>query len=380
LEKHKLHSHLNFLRRKIAFRATNWLHRINSLADTPKGGNVMLVTVRHELAETQIYPFHFYREILATKHGVECAQIGVDAAVADAAMAKPLPQHWHIKRVFFQAAFEMPGVQMVQALQHLTQVYQNARIAFMDWYAPLQIRPAIHVDPYIDIYVKKQTYADFANYGRPTLGDTKLNDYYARRHSLPDAPQQFDPPQGLEKKIRLGSNFSMSPLMIDLFLDQFSGNRSRDIDLHSRIAVNGVRWYKAMRQEAKGAVQKLQGVKVVSGGRLRRHKFYAEMQRSKLCFSRFGYGEVWSRDYEAHATGALLLKPDMSHLRVLPDVFLPIETYVPLKWDLSDFGEKVEYYLHNHDARSQIVRQGFEVNAAWIKSQDYVGTIAGLCR
>jgi hypothetical protein len=85
------------------------------------------------------------------------------------------------------------------------------------------------------------------------------------------------------------------------------------------------------------------------------------------------------RDYEAHATGALLLKPDMSHLRVLPDVFVPFETYVPLKWDLSDFGEKVEHYLRNHEGRSRIVRQGFEANATWVRSQDFAGTIAGMC-
>lgn len=374
-----MHSHLNYLRRKIAFRATNWLHSINSLADTPKGVNVMLVTVRHELAETQLYPFHFYRQTLATKHGVNCAQISVKAVMADAALCKPLTPHRNIKRVFFQAAFEMPGEQMVQALQRLTQIYPNARIAFMDWYAPLHIRPAIHVDPYIDIYIKKQTYADFANYSRPTLGDTNLNDYYAQRHDLTDAPQQFVPPPSFEMKIRLGSNFGLSPLMVDLFLNQPPSERHRDIDLHARIAVNGVPWYQAMRQEAKDAVQKLQGIRVVFDGRVRRHKFYAEMQRSKMCFSPFGYGEVCWRDYEAHATGALLLKPDMSHLRVLPDVFVPFETYVPLQWDLSDFGEKVDHYLLDHEARNRIVRQGFEANAAWIKSQDYVGTIAGLC-
>jgi len=339
----------------------------------------MLVTVRHELAETQLYPFHFYRQTLATKHGVNCAQIGVDAVVADAALGKPLAQHRHINRVFFQAVFEMPPAQLVLALQRLSQVYPNARIAFMDWFAPLHIRPAIQVDPYIDIYIKKQTYADFANYSRPTRGDTNLNDYYARRHDLSYAPQQFDPPPGFEKKLRLGSNFGLSPLMVDLFLDPLLNDRPRDIDLHARIAVNGVPWYKAMRQDAKDAVERLQGVKVVSEGRVRRHKFYAELQRSKMCFSPFGYGEVCWRDYEAHATGALLLKPDMSHLRVLPDVFVPFETYVPLKWDLSDFGEKVAEYLRDSVARERIVRQGFEANAAWIKGQDYVGTIAGLC-
>lgn len=374
-----MHAHLNFLRRKAAHRASNWLNTIASIADTPKHVNVMLVTVRHELAETQLYPFHFYRDVLKSKHGVRCGQISIESVAADAQSGKSPGQHGHIKRVFFQPAFEMPAELVVRALQCLKQAYPNANIAFFDWYAPLHIRPALYVDPYIDIYIKKQTYLDFARYSSVTLGDTNLNDYYAKRHSLPDAPQQFEPPAGFESKMRMGSNFGLSALMVDMFLGRPPRADGRDIDLHARIAVNGAPWYKAMRQEAKDAVTQLQGLHVVSEGRVRRYKFYEELYRSKLCFSPFGYGEVCWRDYEAHATGALLLKPDMSHLKVQPDVFVPYETYVPLQWDLSDFGEKVHRYLHDHQARSKIVKQAFDVNAQWIQKGEFLNVVGAWC-
>lgn len=372
-------SYLNFLRRKATHRVANWVHTTSSVENTPKNANVLLVTVRHELAETQFYPFHFYAQSLRKDFGVRCAQMSIDALQVQARSRERCAPQTQIKRIFFQAAFEMPTVDAVRALEYLKHAYPNANIAYMDWYAPLHIRPALYADPYIDIYVKKQTYADFSHYSTPTAGDTNLSHYYAGRHGLPELVQQFVPPEGFERKLRLGSNFGLSALMVDMFLGAAPVSTGRDIDLHARIAVNGVPWYKAMRQEAKDAVDNLKGVTIASNGRVKRHQFYAELRRSKLCFSPFGYGEVCWRDYEAHATGALLLKPEMSHLRVSPNVFIPNETYVPLNWDLSDFNEKVNHYLRDEKARMRITRQAFEVNSSWIKQQDFVQAIAEWC-
>ncbi|ARV20391.1 hypothetical protein AEP_03471 [Curvibacter sp. AEP1-3] len=371
-------SYLNFLRRKAAHRAANWVNTISSVENTPKNANVLLVTFRHELAETQLYPFHFYAKTLRQDFGVRCTQISIEALQAQARSGERCAPQTQIKRIFFQASFEMPAVEAVQALEFLKQAYPNANIAYMDWFAPLHIRPALYTDPYIDIYIKKQTYADFSQYGTPTAGDTNLSNYYGSRHGLPELAQQFVAPVNFERKLRLGSNFGLSTLMVDMFLGAAPVATGRDIDLHARIAVNGVPWYKAMRQEAKDAVDSLKGLKIASNGRVKRHKFYDELKRSKLCFSPFGYGEVCWRDYEAHATGALLLKPDMSHLRVLPNVFIPNETYVPLNWDLSDFAEKVEIFVKDEKTRSKIVRQAFEMNRDFIRSNSYSAFIAEL--
>jgi hypothetical protein len=364
-------SYIHFLRRKAVHRTVNWLHRITRVADTPQSANVLLVTVRHELAETQFYPFHYYRDLLRKRFGIRGAQFDVSELLAEAKAGRACPPQNQIKRIFFQAAFEMPAEDAVTALKYLQAAYPKAKIAYMDWYAPLHIRPALYADPFIDIYIKKQTFSDFSEYSRPTAGDTNLSNYYAGRHALPELAQQFSPPAGFEKKLRLGSNFGLSALMVDMFLGNAPSQVGRDIDLHARIAVNGVPWYKAMRQEAKDAASALQGLNIAATGRVPRYKFYEELRRSKLCFSPFGYGEVCWRDYEAHATGALLLKPDMSHLKVLPDVFVPFETYVPLQWDLSDLSEKVELYLRDEKARAKIARQAFQMNRQFIVSTDY---------
>lgn len=356
--------YLDYLRRKASFRLVRQLHRVHAFEAVPDDANTLLVTARHELAETQIYPFHFYRRQLRHRdvRHAEMPLSSLVAALEDPLRCRPEPNR-NIRRVFFQHGFMMPDSAVEELLAFLRDAFPEARIAFMDWFAPLHIRYARCVDPYIDLYIKKQSYRDFAHYSRPTLGDTNLNDYYARRFDIADAPMQYTPPPGFERKLRLGSNFSLSPQMVDLFLGRPPDLAGRDIDLHARIAVNGVPWYRAMRDEARAAVERLRTrdteLHIAAEGRVRRHRFFAEMQRSKLCFSPFGYGEVCWRDYEAFATGALLLKPDMGHLAVMPEAFVPGVTYVPLRWDLADFEDRVEHYLRHADQRRDICTEAF---------------------
>ena len=49
----------------------------------------------------------------------------------------------------------------------------------------------------------------------------------------------------------------------------------------------------------------------------------------------------------------------MSHAVCSPDIFIPYETYVPLAFDLSDFDEKLNYYLLNEEERVRITRNAF---------------------
>jgi hypothetical protein len=45
------------------------------------------------------------------------------------------------------------------------------------------------------------------------------------------------------------------------------------------------------------------------------------------------------------SSGAVLLKPDMSHVKLAHNIFVPNETYVPLRWDLGNLRESVEDLL-----------------------------------
>ena len=375
--------YFNYIRRKAMFRLAQKINCVHRLDEIPGNANTLLVTARHELAETQIYPFYYYRAYLKQHqvHHVEIPLGSLLATMADPLESRPAPNR-NIRRIFVQHGFMMSDSGVKDVLDELKNAFPNAKIAFMDWFAPLHIRYAGCTAPYIDTYIKKQLYRDFGDFSRPTIGDTNLNDYYARRFNIDDEPMQTLPPPGFEQKLYLGSNFCMSPQMIDYFLNQPPRHADRNIDLHARIAVNGVPWYQAMRQEAKDAVDRLrkarEGIRVAAEGRVRRYRFFAEMQRSKLCFSPFGYGEVCWRDYEAFATGALLLKPDMDHLSVAPAVFEPGQTYVSLRWDLEDFEEKIDYYLKHEDERQAICKNAFERIKASITSDETPRELAAL--
>ncbi|MFW5695800.1 MAG: glycosyltransferase, partial [Alkalispirochaeta sp.] len=93
----------------------------------------------------------------------------------------------------------------------------------------------------------------------------------------------------------------------------------------------------------------------VARDRVPARRYLADMKRSRITFSPFGWGEVCFRDFEAVRAGSLLIKPDMSHLRTWPDIFVPGETYVPVRWDGGDLEEQIAYYLDHAEERIRIV-------------------------
>ena len=371
--------YLDYLRRRYVFGARRWHQTVDKFESIPSSASILLVSVAHELAQTQLYPFYFYKKILRKKHGLHFAEMALPTVMALADLPARQRDVRHIRRIFFQPDLAMPPTEEKRALILLKNTFPNAQIALLDWFAPLHLRPATAANEYIDLYVKKQLYRDISNFAIKTVGDTNLNDYFAKRHDLPDEPMQFVMPPGLESKLRLGSNFGLSPQMVDLFLGPVPQAGGRDIDLHSRIAANGTDWYRVMREEAKAAVDKLTGLKIVSHGRVWRPRFFEELRRSKICFSPFGYGEVCWRDYEAFATGAILMKPGMDHLRVTPDVFVSNQTYIPLNWNLDDFEDKVHRTLADFSNTHAMRQEAFMVMKRWIASAVAADDIAALC-
>jgi hypothetical protein len=133
-----------------------------------------------------------------------------------------------------------------------------------------------------------------------------------------------------------------------------------------------------MRRDAYEAAASIKGHRVATEFGLSWRQYLAELRRSKLCFSPFGYGEVCWRDYEAMMTGSLLLKPDVSHLVTDPDVFVPGETYVPLAWDFSDLADKVDYYVRHEDERRTIAENAYNVIHRYVmegRFADFAGRI-----
>lgn len=72
----------------------------------------------------------------------------------------------------------------------------------------------------------------------------------------------------------------------------------------------------------------------------------------------FGWGAICWKDFEIFISGALLIKPDMSHIKTWPNYYIENETYVPYKWDASDLKSTIEQFYSNTDLSERIACAG----------------------
>jgi hypothetical protein len=70
--------------------------------------------------------------------------------------------------------------------------------------------------------------------------------------------------------------------------------------------------------------------------------------------------------------GSLLVKPDMSHVRTEPNIFIPGETYVPVRWDFSDLAEVCARYLADDEERNRITVQAYRVLSEYYSSAGFL--------
>lgn len=84
-------------------------------------------------------------------------------------------------------------------------------------------------------------------------------------------------------------------------------------------------------------------------------KYRQELASVRAVFSPFGYGEICFRDFEATHAGAVLIKPDMSHLQTWPNIFEPNVTYQPVHWDGSDAVARSLAILQDHRLAEYLV-------------------------
>ena len=90
-------------------------------------------------------------------------------------------------------------------------------------------------------------------------------------------------------------------------------------------------------------------------------KYFNELRNSQIGVGPFGVGEITLRDFEIIICGALLLKPDMSHMETWPNLFVNNETCITHKWDLSDFDEEIDYILANKKPSIEIANNAQKV-------------------
>ncbi len=333
---------------------------------------LLLVTVPERIPGSQIFPFHFYREALGDRYGADISELHLEDFLA----GKPAVHGATV--VAIQTEYELDEALRDRLLARVAETSPGARIVYLDWFAPTDLRYAELLGPHIDLYVKKHVLRDRSHYGLETFGDTTLMDYYGRRAGLDHETVRFALPEGFLDKLVVGPSFATADFILPTLERAELPAGPRPIDMHARIAVGGTPWYETMRAECHAAAQALDGLNVVTGVGIRHDQFLAELRSSKICFSPFGYGEVCWRDYEAIQAGAVLLKQDMSHVETAPDVFVAGETYVPVRWDLADFEDTVRGLLADPERCARIARNAHDVLTRYAREKTFVDQVAPL--
>lgn len=330
----------------------------------------------------QILPFAMHRRQLAargirvTNSPTRTPQDRTDAvrhafSSADRPDAVLVMPHW-----------SEPADQLAEWFQQTRRDAGDARLVMLDYYAPT-CSPHFGVLPFVDRYVKRQTLRDRDLYHADFRGGFIYADFVSRRWDFDLHDWRFGskPDPAHAHKIVRGWNLGVTPLYRTM-LRMTRANpvpwSARPIDVHLRVGTinrtdKPLEWYQFSRAKAAETLEPLRARhRFTSPGRVRKRRYFAELFASKIVVSPFGWGEVCFRDYEAAAAGALLVKPDMSHLETSPDVYVANETYLPVQWDYADAPDVIESCLADPKRSARIARAGAHALASYYRRAGFV--------
>lgn len=304
----------------------------------------------------QVYPFLAWHDALKDRFGTV-----VRARPVARALSGKDPAENVADTILFAPWFTEAPERIAASLDRLRRGNPQAIIAFLDSYAANDLRLGRAVEPYVDFYLKKSLFKDKTLYSRAFRGDTNLTEYYSDLYDIAAEPVEWATPEALWPKLRLSPNFLTARQFLTGFPEAGPpGQTGRDLDMQTRLGRRGSPWYSAMRDEAIARTEAIAGITRSPTGRISYEAYMEEMRRARLCFSPFGYGELCWRDIEAFQTGAVLIKPDMSHLDSLPDLYEPEVTYLPVKWDFSDLEDVVRRALGDEELRQRLAIEAYD--------------------
>lgn len=249
--------------------------------------------------------------------------------------------------------------------------------------------PRAQVFPFVDRFYQKALFRDRSFYMRSLYGKELFSDYSHREYGIDDPnPIEREPVIDSSQldKLRLSWNIGIGQFpkqkyrqrfavalarLVDLRLVKrfyttmklydavsITDNAGRDIEVHARL---GLVNQPSLAHHRQLILDKIEGDYRFLAGEVGQRQYNRELGRSRIVLSPFGWGELCFRDFEAVLSGALLLKPDMSHLETWPDVFADGETYVGFSWDADDLMEKVNEVLENEGYRKYIAQNAYNV-------------------
>ncbi|MHC4811440.1 MAG: glycosyltransferase family protein [Planctomycetota bacterium] len=238
---------------------------------------------------------------------------------------------------------------------------------------------------HVDVYAKGQILADPAEYATDHLGGSPFTDFIARSLGIDLEGWHFGARVDGAVAARMHLSWNIGTLRrgshLAAAMARMPGRSRRPIGLHLRIGRGGEGWYERLRDwstSTAAAAAAATGVRTTETAPITRRRYLAELAASRIVFSPFGWGELCFRDFEAASFGAVLLKPDVGHLRTRPNIFEPMRTYVPVRWDLADLGERIAWIESHPDEADSIARRATTRLRDWFRGGHAVHAVEEL--
>lgn len=274
-----------------------------------------------------------------------------------------------------------PGGKYYQPKERIMRILQKARkkcekIVWLDT-SDSAGTTFFEVMPYVDKYLKKQTYVDLSLYNKELCRDRLFCEYYSKRpdviitdddvpHNIPIDAKNLKK-LGISWNVGLGILFERNKYRFIMNLDRrkdyidfLNPNINKRYDIFYRGSLyNSITGFQ--RKLAIDSIMELTCIHPDPNIRVSQEEYDKEILESKTILSPFGWGEICTRDFEAFKNGALLIKPDMSHLKTYPDYFVDGKTYVSINWDFLNLNDKLQEVLADTDKYYFISRNGQEI-------------------
>lgn len=237
---------------------------------------------------------------------------------------------------------------------------------------------------YVDFYIKKQILKDKGKYTDKLYGSYVVSDYYHKffkvaddivRDRVPLGGDDFDklkiswnlaagiyPVKVNHKRFfsKINEVINVPKLTISLLKSLKRKEKTKNyqlFDVHARFSFHSRPTISFQRKLFFDILKNKDNVLL---GKADPKQYNYELKNSKITISPFGWGEICYRDFEAMFNYSVLIKPDVSHLETWPNLFLPYETYIPVKWDGTDLVDKIDYYLSHKAELKRIAENAYD--------------------
>ena len=227
--------------------------------------------------------------------------------------------------------------------------------------------------PLVDAYCKSQLLSDRRQYLQPMYGHRPFSNYYHQVNGVTDKDPEYSKAVEDENdlhKLRLSWNSGLADYSLMGLLRMGLYQRILFPDLKYPTAIESPAKMRTLEVSCRMGTQYPRDSVAYQRRRIReilqdrmqtnklsRRKYFSEMCTAKVVVSPFGFGEITLKDFEVFLTGGLLFKPDMSHMKTWPDLFVANETMITHSWDLDDIEERLEAILLDDNRRTAIATE-----------------------